>query len=503
LPTGEKVTARVVAATKQEMVRIDGHVVSTAGPGGRPRPEGHVLRLPSSTLEAPMGADVFRSAAVPGPEREVRVRFDGSDFELTLDGQVIPPEPEPPSPPPKEAKPRPTRTPRSILLRLRAAPRWCLPFIAACVVMPIASLGGLVPSLVGVASAGGVLVVTERLRERRLVAIGASSGLVAGCWGFFFLVVLGLGTGLVSRGVAACQLDPSVVYVWTKRGVFDPRKPASRCVDERASHVSGMRGSLAIRPSDGALVFVHDGQLARAVAGNRLVPSCDSAIRLPSTFATPSCGCGRADEGSVVATLTVPDSESVVYTCHYSHLVPAEEIDLVSAGGSSTARRWHRTDGDLVVPGVQDIITIGYDGAVLAEMATGFAVYRGGVAYPLGGEWPKGANWIERVARATADGFLLVGTEMLTAEPALKGRYRRRLWKVDRDGHVVLKGTYAATVDNVMNAVLDPSGNLVQVGPTGVIAFAPDQSPARVILDPETALGLGISLAEARVVTGP
>jgi len=78
-------------------------------------------------------------------------------------------------------------------------PRWAWPFIAACVLMPVATLGGVVPILLGVGGAAGCTSVAQRQSAAPLVRIMVCVSITIFCWALLvtFMVQLHRHPGLL------------------------------------------------------------------------------------------------------------------------------------------------------------------------------------------------------------------------------------------------------------------------------------------------------------------
>ena len=89
--------------------------------------------------------------------------------------------------------------------------------------MPVATLGGAIPAIVGVACASAILLVTERPTLHVAIKVIAASTLLAACWGFFFAL-----RSTAKSVTESCRFDPARVYVQTSAGMFDVLDPGKR-----------------------------------------------------------------------------------------------------------------------------------------------------------------------------------------------------------------------------------------------------------------------------------
>ena len=69
-------------------------------------------------------------------------------------------------------------------------PKWCWPFMIACVAIPIVSLGGLLPALLAGAGVGGLLSVARASRWSTAMRAGACAIITIACWGAFGMVLM-------------------------------------------------------------------------------------------------------------------------------------------------------------------------------------------------------------------------------------------------------------------------------------------------------------------------
>jgi hypothetical protein len=79
---------------------------------------------------------------------------------------------------------------------LRPMPRWALIFIAACLFIPLFTLGGAVPATLGLSGAYACVSIARRRSWNTALRAGLSIGVTAVCWG---LTLVALGTILSGR----------------------------------------------------------------------------------------------------------------------------------------------------------------------------------------------------------------------------------------------------------------------------------------------------------------
>jgi F0F1-type ATP synthase membrane subunit c/vacuolar-type H+-ATPase subunit K len=72
---------------------------------------------------------------------------------------------------------------------LRPMPRWAWAFIAACIAIPVVSLGGAIPAGIGVGGAVACMAISKDLSKTERKRIFMCLGVTIFCWILFFLIV--------------------------------------------------------------------------------------------------------------------------------------------------------------------------------------------------------------------------------------------------------------------------------------------------------------------------
>ena len=84
--------------------------------------------------------------------------------------------------------------------RLKSMPKWAWAFIVACVIIPVITLGGAIPIVIGLSGAVGCAVISRHpTRSNRSKAL-RMLGVTALSWGLFaaFMIVVAGGMGLLT-----------------------------------------------------------------------------------------------------------------------------------------------------------------------------------------------------------------------------------------------------------------------------------------------------------------
>jgi hypothetical protein len=76
-------------------------------------------------------------------------------------------------------------------------PSWAYLFAGACGIIPILTLGGAIPALIGFGGASGCITVARNRHMDPGLRVGICLGITAGCWAIM-LVILGALIGLFS-----------------------------------------------------------------------------------------------------------------------------------------------------------------------------------------------------------------------------------------------------------------------------------------------------------------
>jgi hypothetical protein len=413
---GEPVAATIELPIRIEAVRVGAVEVSRSEPGGKAG--GHAFRLGDA-------------AAV------VTFEADGEGCALTLDGDWVPPEAEPTTPPSG-----------TMLERLRGAPRWTWAFVGCALVVPIASRGAVVPTVVAVVAAAGcagvpMLRVPTALKVLlSFCALGVS---------FVALVVAllaqrgALGDGALAHafgGGDPCRVARDELLLLHATPGAAPRAPL-RLPRATCPRLAALAAEVAVRGGDGAVLY-------RAADGIHRFDPYAAALTPPLL----PLRCQTDPRARVEGFLTAPDSDRVVYWCS------GPERAYVDANGPHLL-------GDAVRP---------------------LALGAGGRTLLLGPREPEGDRFLIAdaddarhdvfglprmldavTARARDDGFWLLRTTQDAA-----GHTLRQVWTIDRDGGAILISAYAN----------GPSGPSVdRLGPNADV-YATYADPPRVLRFP-------------------
>jgi hypothetical protein len=150
------------------------------------RVDGQIVATGKSTWAYTGSDDAFQIAAHEGV---VHSRTNGftSNYDLSIDGRSV-------------QTGQPTAP-------LQTIPKWAWIFVVACVVMPIITLGGAIPALLGIGGAFGCVIISRHPTRSRRAKIMWSLGVTVLCWGLFiaFITIVAGGRTLLTLGQPSWQ----------------------------------------------------------------------------------------------------------------------------------------------------------------------------------------------------------------------------------------------------------------------------------------------------------
>ena len=184
------------------------------------RVDGQIVATGKSTWAYTGSDDAFQIAAHEGV---VHSRTNGftSNYDLSIDGRSVQ-----------------TGQPTA---RLQAIPKWAWIFVAACVVMPVITLGGAIPALLGIGGAFGCIIISRHPTRSRRAKIVWSLGVTVLCWGLFiaFITVVAGGRTLLTLGQPSWQEFKSPAGRYS---IMIPGKPK-----EQQQSIESATGPLELR----------------------------------------------------------------------------------------------------------------------------------------------------------------------------------------------------------------------------------------------------------------
>jgi hypothetical protein len=93
-------------------------------------------------------------------------------------------------------------------------PAWAWPFIIACALIPVVTLGGALPALIGFGGASGTMTISRFNKLSRTVRVGACATVTLFCWTAFALLIYSVqktSASLVGGGARVRNAPASVV----------------------------------------------------------------------------------------------------------------------------------------------------------------------------------------------------------------------------------------------------------------------------------------------------
>ena len=90
-------------------------------------------------------------------------------------------------------------------------PGWAWPFIIACAVIPVVTLGGALPAAIGFGGAGGAMSISRFSKWSKAARISACAALTVACWAGFALLIYSLQktSASLTGGSASVQRTPA------------------------------------------------------------------------------------------------------------------------------------------------------------------------------------------------------------------------------------------------------------------------------------------------------